>query len=141
MEEILATSLAQPRFSATLLGVFAVLALLLAAVGLYGLVAYTASQRTREIGIRIALGAASHDILGMVLAGGLWLVLAGTATGLTIALALTRLLRGLLFGVSTTDPVTFAVVTALLLCVSLAACLSPARRATRVNPIVALRHE
>jgi putative ABC transport system permease protein len=141
MEEVLATSVAQPRFSALLLSVFAALALLLAAVGVYGLVAYTANQRTREIGIRIALGAAPHDILGMVLAGGLWLVLAGTAIGLTIALVFTRLLRGMLFGVNATDPVTFAVVSALLLCVSLAACWVPARRATRVNPIIALRHE
>jgi putative ABC transport system permease protein len=141
MEEVLATSVAQPRFSALLLSVFAALALLLAAVGVYGLVAYTANQRTREIGIRIALGAARHNILGMVLADGLWLVLAGTAIGLTIALVFTRLLRGMLFGVNATDPVTFAVVSALLLCVSLAACWVPARRATRVNPIIALRHE
>lgn len=141
MEEILAASVAQPRFSAMLLAIFAVLALLLAAVGIYGLVAYTASQRTREIGIRIALGAARHDILGMVLADGLWLVLAGTAIGLIIALAFTRLLRGMLFGVHATDPVTFAGVTGLLLCASLAACWVPARRATRVDPIVALRQE
>jgi putative ABC transport system permease protein len=141
MSAVLAMSVARPRLSAMLLGVFAAAALLLAGVGIYGLVAYTASQRTCEIGIRIALGAGHHDVLGMVLAGGLRLSLAGTAVGLATALTFSRLLRGMLFGVSATDPVTVALVTLLLLGVSLAACWVPARRAMRVDPIVALRHE
>jgi putative ABC transport system permease protein len=141
MDDVVAASVSQPRFSAQLLGLFATLALILAAVGIYGLIAYTVSQRTHEIGIRMALGATRADVLRMVLARGLRLALAGTAIGLVGALALTRLLRGMLFGVSATDPVTFAAVTALLIGVSLAACLVPARRAMRVDPMIALRYE
>jgi putative ABC transport system permease protein len=141
MDDVVGASVAQPRFSAQLLGLFATMALVLAAVGIYGLIAYTVSQRTHEIGIRMALGATRGDVSRMVLAHGLRLALAGAAIGLAGALALTRLLRGMLFGVSATDPFTFAAVTALLLGVALIACWIPARRAMRVDPMIALRYE
>jgi putative ABC transport system permease protein len=141
MDDVVSGSVAQPRFASQILGLFAVLALLLAAVGLYGLIAYTVSQRTHEIGIRMALGAAPRDVLKLVIGQGLKLALAGAAIGIVGALALTRLMQGLLFQVSPTDPVTFIGVTALLTIVALAASYLPARRAMRVDPMIALRYE
>ena len=141
MDEIVSGSVAQPRFASQILGLFAVLALLLAAVGLYGLIAYTVSQRTHEIGIRMALGAEPRDVLKLVIGQGLKLSLAGTAIGIVGALALTRLMQGLLFQVSPTDPITFISVTGLLTIVALAASYLPARRAMRVDPMIALRYE
>jgi putative ABC transport system permease protein len=141
MDDVVSGSVAQPRFASQILGLFAVLALLLAAVGLYGLIAYTVSQRTHEIGIRMALGAEPRDVLRLVIGQGLKLALAGAAIGIVGALALTRLMQGLLFEVSATDPVTFIGVTALLTIVALTASYLPARRAMRVDPMIALRYE
>jgi putative ABC transport system permease protein len=141
MEEVVAGSLAQRRFALQVVGGFGVLALLLAGIGIYGVVAYSVSQRTREIGIRLALGASSGAILRWVFGQGMRLTLLGLGAGLVGAFALTRLLRGLLFGVETTDPLTYAGLALLLAAVALLACYVPARRATRVDPMVALRYE
>ncbi len=141
MDDVVSGSVAQPRFASQILGLFAVLALVLAAVGLYGLIAYTVTQRTHELGIRMALGAEPRDVLKLVLGQGLKLALIGAALGIAGAMALTRLMQGLLFQVSPTDPVTFISVTALLTIVALAASYLPARRAMRVDPMVALRYE
>jgi len=141
MNEAIAQSLAERRFAAILLDSFAVLALLLASIGLYGVISYLVGQRTQELGIRIALGAQSKDVLSLVLADGIKMALAGVAIGLLASLGLTRLLTKMVYGVSTTDPVTFAVIAALLIFVALLACLIPARRATKVDPLVALRYE
>jgi predicted permease len=141
MERILSAAVAAPRVYAILLGAFAALALLLAAVGLYGLLAYTVSQRTQEIGIRVALGARRAEIVRLVLWRALALSAAGTIAGLAAALASTRLLAGLTAGVRATDPLTFAVVPIVLVATALLASLVPARRATRVDPLVALRAE
>jgi len=141
MEGLLAGSLSERRFTALLLGVFAALALFLAAVGIYGVISYLITQRTREIGIRIALGAQGRDVLRLVLGQGLAPALAGVALGLAGAAALSRLMSGLLYGVSAADPLTFAGVSLLLSGVAFLACYIPARRATRVDPLVALRHE
>ncbi|MFY9610994.1 MAG: ABC transporter permease [Blastocatellia bacterium] len=141
MEEVMASAMAQRRFSMMLFGVFAALALLLAGVGIYGVMAYTVAQRTHEIGIRIALGARTVDVLKMVVGQASRLALIGVAAGLTLAFALTRLMSSLLFGVSATDPFTFAALSVLLTGVALLASYIPARRATRVDPMIALRYE
>ena len=141
LSERLASSLGQQRTSATLVGGFGALALLLAAIGLYGAVAYSAAQRTREFGIRIALGAQRPDVLRQVLREGVVLALAGLAIGLLGAIAVTRVLKSQLFGVTPTDPLSFAIVSLVLLVVAVSASLLPAKRATRVDPIVALRSE
>ena len=134
-------ALAPHRLVATLLGLFAVLALIITASGLIGVVAYSVSQRTREIGVRLALGAAPGKVLRMVLGQGMVLVLGGLCLGVAVALVLGRLGRGLLFGVGPVDPLTYAGVALLLLAISLAACALPARQATRVDPMLALRSE
>ncbi len=141
MEEVVARSLAPRRFNLWLLGVFAALALVLASVGIYGVISYAVSQRTREIGVRIALGAQPRDIFRLVVGQGFALTLDGVVIGLVAAFALTRWLESLLFGVSTTDPLTFAGVALLLTLTALLACYIPARRAMKVDPMAALRSE
>lgn len=141
MEENMATSVSQPRFRAWLIGIFALLALLLSAVGVYGVMSYIVTQRTGEIGVRVTLGAQPQDVFRIIVGEGVRLALLGVGVGLVAALALTRLLRTFLFGISVYDPVTFIVVSVLLTGVALAACFFPARRATRVDPLVALRCE
>jgi putative ABC transport system permease protein len=141
MDEIVSASIADRRFSMLLLGIFAGLALLLAAVGIYGVISYTVAQRTREIGIRMALGAGRADVLKVVVAQGMLPVLAGLGIGLAASLGLTRLMAGMLYGVKAADPATFIGVGLLLAAVALLATLVPASRATRVAPVVALRHE
>jgi len=141
LQKVLADSTARQRFGAWLLGLFAALALGLAGVGIYGVMSYSVAQRTQEIGVRMALGAGTADVLRLVLWRGLALTLPGVAIGLTAALALTRLMQSLLFGVSAADPLTFVVIASLLTVVALLACWIPARRATKVDPMVALRCE
>jgi predicted permease len=141
MDELLAQSLAERRFNMLLLGLFAGLAVILAAVGLYGVMSYGVSQRTHEIGIRMAVGACRSDVLKLVMRQGARLAVLGLASGVLGALALTRLMASLLFGVTPTDPATFATIALLMTTVVLLACFIPARRATRVDPIVALRYE
>ncbi len=141
MDDTVADSLAARRFSVILLGIFAGIALLLATIGIYGVVSYLVGQRTHEIGIRMALGAQRQDILRMVFREGGKMALPGIVMGLAASFALTRLMASMLFGVSATDPLTFASVVVILLGVALLACYVPARRAMRVDPMVALRHE
>jgi len=141
MDDVVGASVSQPRFSSQLLGTFAALALLLAAIGLYGLMAYSVTQRRNEIGVRMALGATREDILGLILRHGSKLAIAGIGIGVALSLAVTRVLSSMLFAVSSRDPETFAGVALLLITVGLAACFIPARRAAKVDPMVALRYE
>jgi putative ABC transport system permease protein len=141
MDKIISDSLAARRFSMILLGVFAALALALSCVGIYGVISYLAWQRTHEIGIRMALGAQRNDVLRLVLGHGAKMVLIGVGVGIAASLGLTQLMARLLFGVSAYDPLTFLGVACLLILVALAASYIPARRAMRVDPIVALRYE
>jgi putative ABC transport system permease protein len=139
LEELLADSLARRQFAMLLLSIFAVIALFLATIGIYGVMSYSVSQRSHEIGIRIALGAQTSDVLWLVIGEGIKLAFLGVTIGLGGAWALTRLMKTLLFGVSATDPTTFGVIALFLIGVVLLACYLPARRATKVDPLTALR--
>jgi putative ABC transport system permease protein len=141
MEQVIADALWQQRFNLQLIGIFAALAMTLAAIGLYGVMSYSVAQRAREVGLRMAMGADRLDVLKLVVGQGMKLALAGMALGLLASVALTRLMEKLLFGVSATDFSTFAVIAILLMLVALVACLIPARRATKVDPMIALRYE
>lgn len=141
LDQYVLRSASRPRFNSALLATFACVALLLTAIGLYGVMAYSVAQRTHEIGIRMALGARTSNVLGLVVRQGMKLTAAGLAIGLIGAFAATRMLAGLLFGVSPTDPLTFIGVSALIATVALLACYLPARRATKVDPLIALRYE
>jgi ABC-type antimicrobial peptide transport system permease subunit len=141
VEFLVNRSVADRKFLLALMGIFAALALVLTMIGLYGVISYLVNQRTQEIGIRMALGAQMRDILSMVLKQGMVLVLTGVALGLGAAWLLTRLMKRLLYQVSATDPVTFAGIALLLIAVALLACYLPARRASKVDPLVALRYE
>jgi ABC-type antimicrobial peptide transport system permease subunit len=141
MDEIVADSRARPRFLTQLLGIFSMTALILASVGIYGVISYSVAQRTREFGVRMALGAHASDVLRLVLGRGLKMTLLGLFIGLVGSIALTRFLSTLLFGVTPTDPITFTIVPIVLAAVALGASYFPARRATRVDPLQALRYE
>jgi putative ABC transport system permease protein len=141
MDQIIARSVADRRFALELLGIFAAVALLLAAIGIYGVMSYGFSQRTHEVGIRMALGAQRLDILRMALVEGMQIVGIGLAAGLAGAAIMTRLFQSMLFNVAPSDPITFLAASTLLACVAFFACYIPAQRATRVNPLVALREE
>jgi ABC-type antimicrobial peptide transport system permease subunit len=141
MDDVVANSLGTRRVSMQLFTVFAIAALLLAAIGIYGVMAYTVTQRTQEIGIRMALGAQKSDVLRLVVRQGMMLTVIGVVAGLAGAFALTRVIANLLFGVGAGDPATFVAISLLLLAVAFIACYLPARRATLVDPIKALRAE
>jgi len=141
MDDVVAKSLSQARFSMMLLGIFAGLALVLSAVGIYGVMAYVVAKRTREMGIRLAMGAQTGDLLRLVMRQGGRLAGVGVALGIAAAFGMMRLMSSMLYGVSAEDPLTFAGVAIFLMAVALAACYLPARRATRVDPMIALRYE
>jgi ABC-type antimicrobial peptide transport system permease subunit len=141
MDGIIAESLATRRFAMVLLAGFACLALILASIGIYGVISYVVGQRKQEIGIRMALGAQKKDVLRLVLEGGARLALAGVVLGIVAALGVTRLMSSVLYGVGATDPLTFFAVATLLILVALVACYIPAHRAARVDPMVALHYE
>ena len=141
MTQLVAASVAQRRLSVQLFGGFAGVALLLAGIGLYGVLAYNVTQRTQEIGIRIALGAKQRDVVSLVIGQGMRMALMGVVVGMVAALGLTRVMRSLLYEVQPTDPITFVGVPILLGAIALLACWLPARRATKVDPIEALRYE
>jgi putative ABC transport system permease protein len=141
IDQLVAQSLNQRRFNLLLLASFAALALVLAGVGLYGLISFMTAQRTYEIGIRMAFGADASDVLKLIIGQGMALTLAGIAIGFAASLALNRLMQKLLFGIGPTDPITFVVIALVLCAVPLLACYIPARRATRVDPMVALHYE
>jgi len=141
MDSVVSDANAQPRFEMMLLSIFAAVALVLAAVGIYGVISYSASRRTHEIGVRMSLGATRADVLLLVVRQGVWLAVAGSLAGVAGALLLSRLMAGLLYGVKPTDPVTFAAVAVGLGAVAMLACYIPARRAMRIDPMRALRYE
>jgi putative ABC transport system permease protein len=141
MDQRVADAASGTRFNATLLGFFGFVALALAAVGVYGVIAYSVAERTHEIGIRVALGASRGDVAGMVMSQGMAMTAAGLLFGLAGAWVVTRYMSGLLYGIAPRDPATFGVAAGMLGVVALAACYLPARRAMRVDPMVALRHE
>jgi ABC-type antimicrobial peptide transport system permease subunit len=141
MDQVFSEAASRPRFLAELLAIFAALALALAAIGTYGILSYSVSERTREIGIHMALGATRGSVLGLVLGQGLRLTIIGLITGLAAAMVLTRLLQAQLFNVKPTDPMTLTIVTAFIGLIALIACYVPARRATRVDPMVTLREQ
>jgi putative ABC transport system permease protein len=141
MDDVIAGSLDARKLSMILLGIFAALALLLSCVGIYGVISYVVGQRTHEIGVRMALGAQRRDVMRLVLGEGAKMALVGVVAGIGAALGLTRLMANQLFGVTAQDPLTFAAVTIVLTLVALLACYLPARRAVRVDPMVALRYE
>jgi putative ABC transport system permease protein len=141
MDEVIAGSLAARRLSMIFLGIFAALALVLSCVGIYGVISYVVGQRTHEIGVRMALGAQQSDVMRLVLGEGAKMALVGVAAGIAAALGLTHLMANELFGVTAQDPLTFAAVAIVLTLVALLACYFPARRAVRVDPMVALRYE
>ena len=141
MEQVLASPTVLPRFYTSVLGLFAALALILAAVGIYGVMSHIVAQQTHEIGVRMALGADSKDVLKLILGKGLMMTIIGVSIGIGGALGLSRFLSGLLYGVKPTDPLTYSAVSLILIAVALLACYIPARRAARVDPMVALRFE
>jgi putative ABC transport system permease protein len=141
MDQIMATAIAQRRFAMLLLGLFALTATVLGGIGIYGVMSYLATQRRHEIGIRMALGAQRRDVLRLVVGQGMRLALIGVLLGLVAAVLLTRSISELLFGVKPTDPITLSAVIVIVAAVAFAACFVPARRASRVNPMVALRYE
>jgi len=141
LNEHMRLSLFPAKIAATVLGVFGLVALMLSAIGIYGITSYSVAQRTREIGIRMALGAQLGDVLKLVLTNGVRLTLIGVAIGLLGAYLVTRAITSVLYGVSATDPLTFVFISLLLVAVALLACFVPARRATKVNPLIALRYE
>jgi putative ABC transport system permease protein len=141
MTDVVRDTVAPRKFNTLVLTLFSAIAMMLAALGIYGVMAYSVAQRTHEVGIRMALGAQKGDVLGLILRKGLMLTLTGVAIGLAVALVLTRLMTTLLFGIAPTDATTFVAVSVLLIMVALFACYIPARRATKVDPLVALRYE
>ena len=141
MDQVVAASISKERFQSLLLGLFAGLALLLACVGLYGVISYSVAQRTHEIGVRVALGAKPVDVLRLVIRQGMGLTIVGLILGVAVGSAVTRVLSDMLYGVSTRDPLTFVGAPLLLLLVAFLACYIPARRATRIDPLAALRYE